>query len=96
MIASHVHCRYPFQVSGTTGYSVQETELILGPTDSGSVCNQDLEAASQILQLEARSAGRSDRCIRAGSQRLCEPILVTDREMYSAHQEPEGHCGAST
>lgn len=53
-----------------------------------------IQTAPHILLLEVRSSCQSNRCFHSSVDRLqglCQPLLLLDREMHTAHQETEGY-----
>ena len=78
--------------------SFSENQCHMGSTGGGSVCVTPVLSAEPVLQLEARSASRSNRCFSTGlgpSEGLCQPPLVSDRESSQASESPTGSGGSS-
>lgn len=55
--------------------SVQKSQLSQGTHASGPLCNEDLQTAPQILQLETQSSGGGDRCLLYGRASEALPTL---------------------
>ena len=79
--------------------SISENQYNLGSLRGGPVCISPILPTRPLLQLEARSPGRSYKCLSIGlgpSEKICESPMVPEWEGPEPSEDPTSSGGANS